>query len=53
MGKASNKVGIEWTNGMQGLRSSEKKGGEGVWGNMAVVSYLAVWIIGLAQKTAV
>lgn len=36
---------------MQGIRSAKKKGGEGVWGNMVVVSYMAVWIIWLAQKS--
>lgn len=53
MGKASNKARIRWTNGMQGLKSSEKKGGAGVWGNMVAITYLTVWIIWLAQKTEV
>lgn len=35
---------------MNGIRSSEKKGGEGVQGNIVVVSYLDVWITWLAQK---
>lgn len=53
MGKASHKAGIQRASGMQGIRGSEKKGGEGAWGNMVAVSYLAVWITWLAQKADV